>query len=188
MNIDPELTARAFARMNGSSPVDIMKLHAEQNFFTDYEKGLIDDETFRENLRVFMDTRVSDMEIDEAWNALLLDLPEPKVDLITRAKEQHRTFLLSNTNHIHSTYFEKTFLESSGQPIGHFFEKVYYSYRMHKRKPDADIFEQVLQENGLQRDETLLIDDSLPNIETARRLGMQTMLVNRNQEEIRLWI
>ena len=48
---------------------------------------------------------------------------------------------------------------------------------MGKRKPDADIFEQVLSENNLDPAETLFIDDSPQHLETAQKLGMQTYLM-----------
>jgi putative hydrolase of the HAD superfamily len=48
---------------------------------------------------------------------------------------------------------------------------------MKKRKPNADIFEQVLSENSLMPNETLFLDDNLPNIEGARKLGIQTVHV-----------
>jgi putative hydrolase of the HAD superfamily len=43
-------------------------------------------------------------------------------------------------------------------------------------KPDARIFEHIAQLHGLTPAETLFIDDSPPNIETARRLGFHTLL------------
>jgi putative hydrolase of the HAD superfamily len=57
------------------------------------------------------------------------------------------------------------------------FEKTYYSHLMGKRKPDAEIFEQVLRENNLNPAETLFIDDSPQHLETARKLGLQTYLM-----------
>jgi HAD superfamily hydrolase (TIGR01509 family) len=48
---------------------------------------------------------------------------------------------------------------------------------MKKRKPNADIFEQVLSENSLLAHETLFLDDNLPNIEGAKQLGIQTVHV-----------
>ena len=59
----------------------------------------------------------------------------------------------------------------------HLFEKTYYSHLMGKRKPEADIFEQVLLENKLNPAETLFIDDSPQHLETAKKLGMQTYLM-----------
>ncbi len=186
VNIDPHLTAQAFADLSNSDPVDIMQLHQSHNFFTEYEKGLITDEKFREHICEFIGKIAPAEVIDRAWGALLLDIPTQKVKLIKEAKEKYRTFLLSNTNHIHWLKFSKTVKDTTGMDIGYFFEKVYYSYEMGKRKPDEDIFEQVLQENSLIPDETLLIDDSLPNIETAQRLGIKTLHVSRNQEIIEL--
>jgi putative hydrolase of the HAD superfamily len=43
------------------------------------------------------------------------------------------------------------------------------------RKPDAAIFEHVLNDNQLQAHETLFIDDSLQHIQTAQRLGIQVI-------------
>jgi putative hydrolase of the HAD superfamily len=48
---------------------------------------------------------------------------------------------------------------------------------MKKRKPDFEIFEQVLNENNLLAEETLFIDDSAVNLNGAEHLGIQTLLV-----------
>ncbi|HEY0899314.1 MAG TPA: HAD-IA family hydrolase, partial [Sphingobacteriaceae bacterium] len=62
-----------------------------------------------------------------------------------------------------------------------FFEKDYYSHLMGKRKPNADIFEQVLQENNLDPKETLFIDDSPQHLRTAQQLGFNTHLLTAPQ-------
>lgn len=186
VNIDPRLTAQAFANLSGSDPVDIMELHKSINFFTDYEMGKITDEQFRNEIRQFLKKDIPDEKIDHAWGALLLDIPVEKIKLITLARKKYKTYLLSNTNHIHVVKFSRTFRDLTGQRIEEYFEKVYYSYKMGKRKPDEDIFIQVIDENKLIAGKTLLIDDSLPNIKTARSLGMRTLHVERNQEKIDL--
>jgi putative hydrolase of the HAD superfamily len=45
---------------------------------------------------------------------------------------------------------------------------------MKKRKPDADIFEEVLEENNLRPELTLFLDDNADNIDAAKRLGIKT--------------
>ena len=85
-------------------------------------------------------------------------------------------FLLSNINELHAEDVERVY---GGLGLGsHFrshFDRAYYSYEMGLRKPDPQIFEQVLLENSLKASETLFIDDSLQHVESARRLGLQTI-------------
>ena len=44
-------------------------------------------------------------------------------------------------------------------------------------KPDAEIYREVLRTNKLQPNEVIFFDDNLHNIESAKALGMQTILV-----------
>jgi putative hydrolase of the HAD superfamily len=41
------------------------------------------------------------------------------------------------------------------------------------RKPDAEVFKLILNENNLRPEETLFIDDSLQHVVGARKLGIQ---------------
>ena len=45
------------------------------------------------------------------------------------------------------------------------------------RKPDAEIFEFVLKENGLDRTKTLFIDDSPQHVEGALKTGLHAELL-----------
>ena len=186
VNIDPNETAKAFAALNNTYPVDIMELHKSQNFFVDYEKGLMEDQSFRDHIRTFLKKDLPDKAIDTAWGALLLDFPSSKIALLKKALVNYRTFLLSNTNNIHRIKFEKVFRDTAHADIYDFFERVYYSFEMNMRKPDNDIFLKVLEDNNLMPEETLLIDDYLPNIEAAKNLGIQTSHVQTNQEDIEI--
>ena len=55
-----------------------------------------------------------------------------------------------------------------------YFSKVWYSNELGLRKPGVEIFEFVLKEENLVAAETLFIDDTLINIETAQKLGIKT--------------
>ncbi len=44
-------------------------------------------------------------------------------------------------------------------------------------KPDAEIYHEVLRANKLQPNEVIFFDDNLQNIESAKAIGMQTILV-----------
>ena len=114
---------------------------------------------------------------------MLLDFPKERLDLLQKLKSKYRLFLLSNTNEIHITEFEKSLHKTHGyKNLESFFEKVYYSCRVKMRKPNIDIFELVLHENDLNAEETLFIDDSPQHIEGALKTGIKAVLLNKNEE------
>jgi putative hydrolase of the HAD superfamily len=179
-------TADLFAEMSNTSPMNIIEIHNSNNFFKEYEKGLISDESFRDHIRDFLKVDLMNETIDEIWEEMLLGFPKSKIELLRNTREKYRIFLLSNTNNIHRKKFEKIFKELAQTDIQDFFENVHYSFEMHARKPEPGIFNQVIAENDLHPEETLLIDDSLPNIETADKLGLKTMHVQINQADIKI--
>ena len=80
---------------------------------------------------------------------------------------------------IHLSYIQKTIMPTFGdnKVLDDYFHRAYYSHLMKKRKPDAEIFEQVLEENGLQANESLFLDDNEANIAGAKALGIKTLHV-----------
>jgi putative hydrolase of the HAD superfamily len=185
VNIDPVVTFKAFSALSQKPLEEITEIYHNTAFFRHYESGKISDHDFRNGIRNVLKINSSDDEIDAAWNALLMEIPAGKMEMLRRTRKKFRTFLLSNTNNIHRVRFENVFAGfSPGEDIHTLFEKVYYSFRMDMRKPEPGIFLSVLSENDLEPGETLLIDDNKENIESAGSLGMKTMLVEMNQPAI----
>jgi putative hydrolase of the HAD superfamily len=60
-----------------------------------------------------------------------------------------------------------------------FFDKVYFSHRVGLRKPMPEIFELILNSNGLKPEHTLFIDDSPQHIAAAQKLGIQTIFLEQ---------
>ena len=150
-------------------------------FFRDYELGSIGDEEFRSFLRELADFPVSDELIDEAWNAMLLDIPTDRIGWIYEATRKYNCVILSNTNAIHVKYFEQFFGEVT--PYGHpgkVFQKLYYSHEIGARKPNEAAFEFVLNDSGFDPNRTVLFDDLKDNLASAGELGILTEYVERN--------
>jgi putative hydrolase of the HAD superfamily len=57
----------------------------------------------------------------------------------------------------------------------HRFDVLVWSCQLGVVKPDPAIYRHMLNELAVQPEETLFIDDRLPNIEAARALGMQAI-------------
>lgn len=190
LNLDTAATGNAF-RALGMTGFDAHYTQAKQSgLFDAFDKGEISPQEFRNTLKKHLPPGTSDEAIDKAWNAMLLDLPVERLQLLEQLRGKYRLFLLSNTNEIHvtafSAYLQRTFGFSD---FSGYFERWYYSCRIGKRKPDAEAFLHVLEENGLIAEETIFIDDSPQHVEGARKLGIHAELlrVNEGEELTEFW-
>lgn len=185
LNIDHTRTAKAFSSFGLTDFSTLFSAAQQKHLFDLYEKGLISSQNFRNQIKTYCNNNIDDATIDMAWNAMLLDLPPERLRLLQILKNTNRTFLLSNTNEIHietfNAYLQKTFgiIDLSG-----YFEKMYLSYKLGMRKPDAEIFELVLSKNNLNPNETLFIDDSIQHIEGAKKMGIQAYWLNLKKESV----
>lgn len=183
INLDIPKTISEFNKLS-NQPFDSIYNQLQQTpVFDLFDKGQITESDFFSELRKTLPDNITDEQLLFAWNAMLLDFPKHRLELLNKLKPNYRLFLLSNTNESHVLEFEKTLFASHGyKNLEPFFEKVYYSCRMNQRKPNADIFESVLNENNLIAEETLFIDDSPQHVEGALTLGIKAMLLEKNNE------
>ncbi len=183
INLDIPKTISEFNKLSNQPFESIYNQLQQTPVFDSFDKGQITEKDFFVELKKALRNDVTDEELLFAWNAMLLDFPKHRLELLSKLKPNYRLFLLSNTNESHVLEFEKTLFASHGyQNLEPFFEKVYYSCRMNQRKPNADIFESVLNENNLIAEQTLFIDDSPQHVEGALTLGVKAMLLEKNNE------
>lgn len=186
INIDYALLIEAFSRIGLPHFEAYFSQKEQKKLFDIYEKGMISSQDFREELKKQCKPGTSDEDIDSAWNAMLLDLPKERLDLLLDTKKRYRTFLLSNTNEIHMIFINNYLKQQYKiENLEKHFEKVYLSYEVKMRKPDAEIFELILNQNNLSKEETLFIDDSIQHIESANRLGISTILLDVKTQSIK---
>jgi putative hydrolase of the HAD superfamily len=176
-DIDYKHTQKAFQEL--AATTDFNTVYSQQKqagIFDEFEKGSISPAQFRQGLREWLPHTVTDQQIDEAWNALLIGFPTDKVELLNTLKNKYKLYLLSNTNEIHLPEVI-TMIDKAHNPgtMGKLFLKEYYSCRMGLRKPEIEIYERVLIENNLNPSTTLFVDDLLQNIEGAALTGIQTL-------------
>jgi len=177
LNIDYTATEKAFADLGIADFHTKFSQLSQTNFFDDWETGKISQDAFISGMReAAHGVPLSDSQILHAWNAMLLDFPLRRLQILQQLRIYYDLFLLSNTNETHEKAFNTTLKENHGIPsIGHFFDKVYYSHRVGLRKPGKEIFQRILDENNLKPEHTLFIDDSPQHIATAKSLGLQTI-------------
>ena len=119
-----------------------------------------------------------------AWNSILKDLPQKRLDFLKQLKSQnqHRLFLLSNTNDLHINWVKSNI--GSYKMFKSCFEAFYLSHEIRLRKPDASVFEFVLDKHNLCADETLFVDDTKEHVESAKTLDLQTWHLNPETDDV----
>ena len=188
LNIDYHLAVKYFSTLGLNNFDNLFAKANQSQLFNDFEKGLISSAQFRDGLRDAAQIQLSDTAIDNAWNSMLLDLPLARFELLLKLKNDYPLYLLSNTNQIHIAAFTKYFDGLLG--VNQFesaFEKVYYSSVIHLRKPDAEIFEFVLNQNNLNPATTLFIDDSPQHIKGALNCGLLAFHLNDSMDITQLF-
>ena len=174
INLDFDNCLNAFRK---SGFRDIEKQACEfwgKGFFSQFELGEISPEEFRKAIRKEVSEALSDHEIDDMWNLMLLDIPREKLDLLLKLREHYMVYLLSNTNRIHWDYACEQMFCYRGFRVNDFFEDIFLSFEMHKAKPEKDIYEQMMKEANILPEETFFIDDSAINCQAAISLGIQS--------------
>lgn len=175
INIDYHLTIDAFKKIGFNNIDSLFSKSNQLGIFDLLEKGLLSPDEFRAEIRNSFENSLTDAQIDEAWNAMLLDFPVERLRLLDKIKNQYRTFLLSNTNQIHYEAYTKDLqMTYEVKDLSHFFEKVYLSHELKIRKPDREVFQIILDENNIKPEETLFIDDTEQHIEGAKKVGLIT--------------
>ncbi len=172
ININPEMVVNQFKALGLKNTNMISEEYKKNGLFDKLEKGSISPQEFRDEIRKHLPQNVTDKQIDDAWNAMLLDLPYERLELLKQLRKNHKIYLLSNTNIIHWECYTKYVLDTYGEELHSFFDNDYYSHNMNLRKPDKTIYTTVLEKEQLDPAETLFIDDMLQNVEAARSVGM----------------
>lgn len=149
-----------------------------------YEKGKCSEEYFLKAFQNYVPNRTV-LEIKESWCKILADFPLYRFKFLENlAQKDYRLFLLSNTDAIHISHFRKTVGEEFYNRFVSSFEKVYFSFEMGLRKPQPEIYSQLLNENNLIASETLFVDDKKENTAAAEKLGIHVWNLQVGQEDV----
>ncbi|WP_075590446.1 HAD family hydrolase [Labilibacter marinus] len=180
IDIDLNITYERFRKLGFSEKGDFLSKYKQIGVFCDFEEGKINSEQFIQEIKKRMPDEVSSDEIKDAWNALLLNYKTERIETILKLKETHNIYVLSNTNELHIDSCENS-VPIVGN-LRNLFHQVYYSYEMNMSKPHENIFTALLEHANIKAEETLFLDDGPANIETAKRLGIESWLIEHPDE------
>lgn len=182
INLNQDLTYKAFHNLFPSNFNTILNQLETTNWLERYELGEFSSKDFLNWFKQF-DSKVTDIQLTNAWNSILLDIPKARIDLITRLSKTYNVYLLSNTNQIHYQFivdYVKTNFENLD--FNSLFKKMYLSHEIKLRKPNKSIFEYVLNDSKLTATETVFIDDSEEHVTSAKQLGIDAYHLNLKEK------
>jgi putative hydrolase of the HAD superfamily len=178
INLDKQATINGLERLGLSTwNKDLDRLNIS------FEKGQIS----RDEFLLGIQKQIPNASIDEilmAWNAVLLDFPLYRLEFLQLLSKKFRLFLLSNTDAIHIDHFEQREGASFYGDFYQCFEKVYFSYEMGMRKPDAEIYTTLINRHELSPKRTLFVDDKKDNTDAAKALGLHVWNLQVGKEDV----
>lgn len=175
---------RSFDQLTNLLGQDLSNQKKMYQILDDYEVGAFSEGSFLHRLQRLTSGIVTERQLVDAWNAMLGPLNKKRFQMITSLKKKYHLYLLSNTNHTHLQYFHKYLKET--QFIENFeeryFAKAYYSHQIRLSKPDPKVYEYVIKDAQIRPEESLFIDDTIANVESAKEVGLKAVHHNPTNE------
>ncbi|GAA3517612.1 HAD family phosphatase [Aquimarina addita] len=178
INLDKPATEREFLKLG--EDVNTKKM---ETINTSYEIGKITTSEFISHYQRHL-IHSTDTQIIDAWNAILKDFPRHRLQFLKQlaAEKKYRLILLSNTNELHIDWIKKNI--TYYKEFKDCFDFFYLSHEIHLRKPNTDIFQFVMNTHQLLASETMFIDDTTINTDSAAKLGIHVWNNDPETEDI----
>lgn len=178
INLRKEKSLEEFHKLGLHGPNEDLLTHNDL-----FEKGKITEIQFINCfLKYIPDAGIQ--EVVKAWNSVIGDFPLYRLEFLQLLSTKYRLFLLTNTDSIHIDRFEHKVGMSFYSDFYRCFEKVYYSYEMGMRKPDAEIFNTIIRKHDLSPKRTLFVDDKKENTDIAESLGLHVWNLQVGAEDV----
>lgn len=187
LNLDYTRTATAFKQLGVVHFDALFTQHHANPLFSGLETGTVSEADFYQEIRNITGLLLTDTQIADAWNAMLLDMPPERISWLQAVAQQYPIYLFSNTNAIHY----RQLLQICSRDLGtlHFnglFQFAGYSHLLGYRKPEVESFRLLLDQLAIDPAHTLFIDDTPGNIRGAQEAGLHTLFLPPPQQVLEL--
>ncbi len=181
LDIEFKRTFDAFNKLGIKNAYQLNDYPDVLELFMALERGDHSPENFRKRFRVLSGFDGCDHDLDQAFNALLIGFVPARIERVKDLNLKYKTYILSNTNAIHCKHYNQQLSDSMGiKNLDHLVHKAYYSHDLRSSKPEKEIYLRMVADSGMIPEESLFIDDRQENLDAAKELGFQVMLVNEN--------
>ncbi len=178
VNLDKQATKHELNKL-GLTELDSEMIEMNQQ----YETGKIDTDDFIDFYQKKI-PKASREELIEAWNSIFLDLPRYRIDFIKELSKDYNIYLLSNINPLHLKKIRSMLGDDLYIEFLYLFNMVFYSHLTQFRKPNDAPFSFLAERAKIISEESLFIDDTLENCETAIKIGYKAWHIHPETDDI----
>lgn len=180
--LDRNQAVQAFQQIGVVDADRLLDPYHQQGIFLEVEDGRMDAETFRQALGRLCGKELTFEEVESGWKGFITEVPQYKLECLQALRKRYKVYILSNTNPYIMGWARGADFTPAGKPIDSYVDKVYASFEIGITKPDPGIFEYMIQDSGMDPEETLFIDDGPANIATAKAMGFLTLQTGNNED------
>jgi len=174
--IDKNRAIKHFNEIGFGEAKSYLDAFTQVGIFGQLEAGEITAEEFRSKLSELAGKEMTYDDCLYGWTGYYKQMHQYTLDAIQELRRKgYRVSLLSNTNPYMMQWARSKDFDGNGNSVDHYFDKLYLSYECKVMKPDARIFEMMLEGEGAVPNETIFIDDSPHNVKAAAELGIHTL-------------
>lgn len=183
MTIDQNEALRRFKELGVADIERRLDPYTQTGIFGDVEEGKITADEFRAELSRIVGRTLSFDDCRYGWLGYRKEVPRRNLDALKRLRgEGYRLILLSNTNPFMMSWALTKDFDGGEGSLEDYFDALYLSYRLGVMKPDARFFQAVIENEYILPEESLFVDDGSRNVETARKLGFNTMCPKNGED------
>ena len=167
IDVDPRRCFDHWASTADAAPTALAARWEADQTYEAFEVGAIDFAQYIDGLSRRLRITLDEADWRDGWNALLGEAIEGVVELLPTLAARVPLYCFSNTNVVHQACFEQRFGDALAP-----FRRIFASWKLGLRKPDAEAYHRVANLIGVAPEEILFLDDNADNVAGAATAGL----------------
>ena len=171
IDLAPSRVFEHWAKAADVTPASLAARWKIEAAYKAHEQGKMEFIEFTSHLQKQLGISITQSDWKTGWNALL---GQPFPELLPRLSALAKRiplYCFSNTNQTHWTALTA---RTNHPQLGGFFQKIYLSYAIGRRKPNVESYRWVTNDMGYRPTDIAFLDDNAANIHGAKRAGLCT--------------
>ncbi|MDD5617797.1 MAG: HAD family phosphatase [Candidatus Omnitrophica bacterium] len=170
IDFDHNIAVRKIKPFCALDEKSIYNLFFDSNITDKFEKGIISPLEFFQEVKKTLNANITYDEFVPIWNEIFSGHPG-MLEILESLKDNYPLYMVSNINQLHFKYLEDKFSE-----YFKYFSYIFLSYELKMRKPDARIYEAIIDYIKLPAKDIIYTDDRPELVAAAKKLNIDAFV------------